>query len=80
MLKVKRPSRREARVTIAAICPRDEIDPKVQSRDGLVLTPQPSESAIAAHAYELWQARGCPDGSPEEDWFRAERELQHPQE
>src|SRR5579871_3884562 len=26
---------------------------------------------IAALAYELWQARGCPDGSPEEDWFRA---------
>ena len=26
-------------------------------------------------AYELWQARGCPDGSPEVDWFMAE-ELQ----
>jgi hypothetical protein len=31
---------------------------------------------IAALAYQYWQARGCPDGSPEEDWFRAERELQ----
>jgi hypothetical protein len=31
---------------------------------------------IAALAYEYWQARGCPDGSPEEDWFRAESELQ----
>ncbi len=31
---------------------------------------------IAALAYELWQARGCPDGSPEDDWFRAEEELQ----
>lgn len=30
---------------------------------------------IAALAYEFWQARGCPFGSPEEDWFRAEREL-----
>jgi hypothetical protein len=28
-------------------------------------------SDIAALAYELWQARGCPEGSPEEDWFRA---------
>ena len=28
-------------------------------------------SDIAALAYELWQARGCPDGSSEEDWFRA---------
>ena len=26
-------------------------------------------------AYSYWQARDCPDGSPEEDWFRAEREL-----
>jgi hypothetical protein len=30
---------------------------------------------IAALAYALWQARGCPYGSPEEDWLRAEREL-----
>jgi len=30
---------------------------------------------IAALAYELWQARGCPDGSPEDDWSRAAREL-----
>jgi hypothetical protein len=30
---------------------------------------------IAALAHQLWQARGCPEGSPEEDWFRAAREL-----
>ena len=30
---------------------------------------------IAALAYELWHARGCPDGSPEEDWFHAAEEL-----
>jgi hypothetical protein len=30
---------------------------------------------IAALAYQLWRARGCPDGSPEEDWFRAAEEL-----
>jgi hypothetical protein len=30
---------------------------------------------IAAVAYRYWQARGCPDGSPEEDWFKAEYEL-----
>lgn len=34
------------------------------------------EQDIAALAYELWQARGCPIGSPDEDWFRAEEELQ----
>jgi hypothetical protein len=30
---------------------------------------------IAALAHELWQARGCPNGSPQEDWFRAAEEL-----
>jgi hypothetical protein len=30
---------------------------------------------IAALAHALWQERGCPEGSPEEDWFRAEEEL-----
>ena len=30
---------------------------------------------IAALAHTLWQARGCPVGSPEEDWFQAERQL-----
>ena len=29
------------------------------------------EKDIAALAFELWQARGCPAGSPEEDWFQA---------
>ena len=26
-------------------------------------------------AYDLWLQRGCPVGSPEEDWFRAEQKL-----
>ena len=30
---------------------------------------------IAALAHELWQARGCPDGSPQEDWFQAAEYL-----
>ena len=30
---------------------------------------------LARLAYSYWQARGCPDGSQEEDWFRAEKEL-----
>jgi hypothetical protein len=45
--------------------------------------PSPSNASetvdqqrIAELAYEFWQARGCPDGSPELDWLRAEQELQ----
>jgi hypothetical protein len=30
---------------------------------------------IAELAHALWQARGCPDGSPEVDWFHAAQEL-----
>jgi hypothetical protein len=30
---------------------------------------------IAALAHELWQARGCPEGSPEVDWLKAAEEL-----
>jgi len=30
---------------------------------------------IAALAYDLWQARGCPDGSAQEDWFHAAETL-----
>lgn len=26
-------------------------------------------------AYSHWEARGCPEGSPEEDWFQAEQDL-----
>jgi hypothetical protein len=31
---------------------------------------------IAALAYSYWDARGGQGGSPEEDWLRAERQLQ----
>src|SRR6267143_576384 len=34
-----------------------------------------NQAQVAALAYEFWQARGCPDGTPDEDWFRAEREI-----
>jgi Protein of unknown function (DUF2934) len=30
---------------------------------------------IAVLAYALWQARGCPDGSSQDDWFHAAEEL-----
>jgi hypothetical protein len=36
----------------------------------------PQYDEIANRAYELWERRGCPIGSPEEDWIRAEEELQ----
>ncbi len=32
-----------------------------------------TEEQIAALAKKLWEARGCPEGSPEVDWFTAEK-------
>jgi hypothetical protein len=33
--------------------------------------------AVARLAYFCWEARGCPNDSPDEDWFRAETELRN---
>lgn len=42
--------------------------------DGFAAGPS-GQREIAALAYQLWQDRGCPSGSPDEDWFHAEQEL-----
>jgi hypothetical protein len=34
------------------------------------------ERETADLAYRLWLERGCPEGSPDRDWFEAERALQ----
>jgi Protein of unknown function (DUF2934) len=56
-----------------------EIEPKKEIVSDPDFHPGRSETmdhgAIATRAYELWQARGCPIGSSQEDWFRAEQEL-----
>jgi|SRR5579872_4035805 len=47
---------------------------KKTSPVGEISDPE-NRARIAALAYEFWQARGCPLGTPDEDWFRAEREI-----
>jgi hypothetical protein len=37
----------------------------------------PTESEIATVAYQLWLKRGCPIGSDQEDWYRAEAMLKN---
>ena len=49
--------------------------PVVESADSVSV---PEHEQIARLAYFHWQARGCPLGSPEEDWFEAEAELRKP--
>jgi DUF2934 family protein len=51
------------------------ITPRVCDR----LTPQniapAKQREIAAVAFDLWLARGFQNGSPQEDWLRAQREV-----
>ena len=52
--------------------------PPARALPGNVVPPvpaRPSHEAIACLAYAIWQQRGCPWGSPDEDWLRAELEL-----
>ena len=41
-----------------------------------LLQTEDTESIIAKLAYQLWLQRGSPEGSPEEDWYRAEMLLE----
>jgi len=36
--------------------------------------------AIAELAYQFWEERGCPEGSPEEDWYEAELNIDREQD
>jgi len=49
-----------------------EVHRQVTNEHGIPLF---GHAEIAALAYELWQARGCPMGSPDEDWFHAAEQL-----
>jgi Protein of unknown function (DUF2934) len=39
----------------------------------------PEHRSIGELAYHIWQARGCPEGSAEQDWLNAEKQLQSAQ-
>jgi Protein of unknown function (DUF2934) len=49
------------------------MDPLLPEAPSSYSVADREEIARLAHAY--WEARCCPDGSPEEDWFRAEKAL-----
>ena len=48
---------------------------KVPEASALSVEVRPTYEEIAFRAYVLWEARGRPEGSAEDDWFRAEQEL-----
>jgi hypothetical protein len=60
------------------------IDPKANERGASeplnesaqrAVSDSADDREIAVLAYQLWHERGCPIGSDQEDWFRAEREI-----
>ena len=78
----------EADVSAEEAKPRAAAKPKTPAMhkratkktvDTAVPTSEPvraiSHEEISRRAYFYWEARGCQGGTPEEDWFRAEREL-----
>jgi hypothetical protein len=62
-----------------------KIDPEKSAQRSVTSEPlnesvQPAvsdnvEKEIAVLAYQFWHERGCPIGSDQEDWSRAERKL-----
>ena len=50
---------------------------KVSESVETAATVSPTASEIAAVAYQLWLGDGCPVGSDQEHWFRAEAMLQN---
>ena len=52
---------------------------QVRPQDYEELESPPVHGQIAQLAYSYWQSRGGPLGSPDEDWIRAERDLQEQQ-
>jgi hypothetical protein len=59
---------------------RQQLEHLARPQDGLVPTTGHGiasfgHNEIAVLAHELWQGRGCPVGSPEEDWFGAVEQL-----
>lgn len=52
------------------------VTPMIQRQPTHGAAPDHQEQ-LAVLAYEYWMERGCPAGSPEVDWLRAEREIQN---
>jgi len=67
---------------ISPDAPADPLDPlslgsvsPVSEPEQPVLDSVTERAEVEQLAYSLWEARGCPPGSAEEDWFRAEEEI-----
>lgn len=53
----------------------NETDQRAEPVPIPVESATPTHEEIAQLAYDYWEARGRPLGSPEQDWFRAEQDI-----
>ena len=51
---------------------------ELRSEESVSANRELPRDEIAHVAYALWEARGRGDGSAEQDWFEAERQLREP--
>lgn len=71
----------ESKTTAAGVVPardlqREDVQPQsAESRS----SEDNQQESIANLAHALWQQRGCPIGSPEQDWIEAEQQLRRPE-
>ena len=66
------------RTVAAAAEPSSSIAPAALTATDAEVTPSNSVvtfEEVSKLAYSYWEARGYQGGSPEEDWLRAEQEL-----
>jgi len=59
----------------AAVQARSVELERQQTTENVSPVAAPGYHEISEMARQLWIDRGCPEGSPEEDWFRAEELL-----
>ena len=53
----------------------EQLQRMLEALSAIGSTPTPAEDEIGALAHAVWEAKGCPEGLPDDDWFRAERAL-----
>ncbi len=60
----------------AASHPNPHPLPRASPQAAAPRRAEPTREQIARRAYEIWQKRGCPPETEDENWIRAVRELQ----
>ena len=60
-----------------AILETTSVSKKVKNKEAQAVPNELDHEETERLAYRFWLERGCPTGSPEDDWFRAEDELRH---